>query len=141
MFKKKWVRHKVKSYIYCVNQSLRETCHKKWNQECKSKQYFLFNLCNIFDHLTFKTEKIAWWTSFFKSFFLHIFLSSTTQENLKKLHRQIFIVSYLGNILVTFPIRNIFLSKLLRAFCLPLRNLSTVSWVSTFSSFHLDFLV
>ena len=26
---KKWAKHKVKSYIYCVNQLLREKCHKK----------------------------------------------------------------------------------------------------------------
>ena len=32
---KNWAKHKVKSYIYCVNQFLREERHKKSNQECK----------------------------------------------------------------------------------------------------------
>ena len=32
---KKWAKHEVKSYIYCVDQFLREKRHKKWNQECK----------------------------------------------------------------------------------------------------------
>ena len=41
---KKWAKHKVKSYIYYVNQFLREKRHKKRNQECKQKQYLLFNL-------------------------------------------------------------------------------------------------
>ena len=33
----KQAKHKVKSYIYCVNQFLRKKRHKKWNQECKQK--------------------------------------------------------------------------------------------------------
>ena len=49
---KKWTKHEVKSYIYCVNQFLREKRYKKWNQECKKKQSLLFNFCNIFDLLT-----------------------------------------------------------------------------------------
>ena len=48
---KKWDKHKIKSYIYCVNQFLREKRHKKWSQE--------FNFCNIFDLLISRTEKIA----------------------------------------------------------------------------------
>ena len=38
---KKWAKHEVKSYIYCVNQFLREKRHKKWSQECKQKQSLL----------------------------------------------------------------------------------------------------
>ena len=75
---KKWAKHKVKSYIYYVNEFLRKKRHKIWNQECKQKQPLLFNLCNIFDLLTSRTQKIAWWPSVFKLdfyiFSLHIFL-------------------------------------------------------------------
>ena len=63
---KKWAKHKVKSYIYCENQFLREKLHKKRNQECKQKQSFLFNFWNIFDLLASRTQKIAWWISVFK---------------------------------------------------------------------------
>ena len=35
---KQWPRHKVKSFIYCVNQFLREKRHNRWNQEYKQKQ-------------------------------------------------------------------------------------------------------
>ena len=68
---KKWAKHKVKSYIYCVNQFLRETRHKKWNRECKQKQYLLFNFCNSFDLLTSRTQKIAWWTPVFNLIFTY----------------------------------------------------------------------
>ena len=34
---KKWAKHKVESYIYRVNQFLREKRYKKWNQEYKQK--------------------------------------------------------------------------------------------------------
>ena len=77
------------------NQILRAKRHKKWNQECKQKQSLLFNFCNIFNLLTSRTQKISWWPPVFKpdfyifSTFLHIW---TTQENLKKIHRQVFIV-------------------------------------------------
>ena len=37
----KKVKQKVKSYIYCVNQSLREKRYKKWSQECKQMQSLL----------------------------------------------------------------------------------------------------
>ena len=40
--------HKSKSYIYCVNQFLREKRNKKSSQESKQKQSHLFNFCNIF---------------------------------------------------------------------------------------------
>ena len=66
---KKWARHKVKPYIYCVNQFFREKCHKKWNQECKRKQSLLFNFCNIFHLLSSRTQKIAWWAPVFKTYF------------------------------------------------------------------------
>ena len=66
---KKWDRYKVKSYIYYVNQSLHEKRDKKWNQECKEKQSFSFNFCNIFNLLTSRTEKIAQWTPVFKPYF------------------------------------------------------------------------
>ena len=41
-----------KSYIYCVNQFLREKRHQKWNQEFQQKHYLLFNICNIFNLFT-----------------------------------------------------------------------------------------
>ena len=63
---KKWARHKVKSYTYCVNQFLPEKHHKEWNQECKRKQSLMFNFYNIFDLLTSWTQKIAWWPPVFK---------------------------------------------------------------------------
>ena len=78
---KKWAKHKVKSYIYCVNQFLREKRHKKWNQECKQKQSLLFNFCNIFDLLTSRTQKIAWWPPVFKPDF-YIF---SYNEQLRKI--------------------------------------------------------
>ena len=56
---KKSAKHKVKSYIYCVNQVLREKRHTKLNQECKQKQSLLFNFCNSFDLLTSRTQKTA----------------------------------------------------------------------------------
>ena len=68
---KKWTKHKVKLYIYCVNQFLRGKRHKKWKQECKQKQSLLFNFCDIFDRLVSRTEKIAWWPPVFKSDFYH----------------------------------------------------------------------
>ena len=63
---KKWAKHKVKSYIYRVNQSLYEKRHKKWYQECKQKQPLLFQFCNIFDLFTSRTQKIAQWTPVFE---------------------------------------------------------------------------
>ena len=63
---KKWAKHKVKSYIYCVSRFLREKRHKKWNQESKQKQYLLFNFCNILDLLTSRTQVIAWWLPAFR---------------------------------------------------------------------------
>ena len=58
---KKGAKHKVKSYIYSVNQFLRKKYHKRWNEEYKQKQSCLFNFCNIFYFLTSRTKKIAWW--------------------------------------------------------------------------------
>ena len=58
---KKWARHIVKSYIYCVNQLLPKKLNKKWNQERKQKHSRLFNFRNIFDPLTSRTQKIARW--------------------------------------------------------------------------------
>ena len=57
---KKWAKHKVKSYIYCVNQFLREKRHKKWNHDCKQKQYLLLTFCNILDLLSSRSQKIEW---------------------------------------------------------------------------------
>ena len=45
--------------MHFVNQLLREKLHKKLNQEYKQKQSLLFNLCNNFDLLTSRTQKIA----------------------------------------------------------------------------------
>ena len=96
---KNWAKHKVKLYIFCVNQFLREKRYEKWSQLCKQKQSLLFNFCNIFDFLTSRTQKIAWWPSVFKPDF-YIFsyneqLIMNNSENLKKFNRQVFIVSYL----------------------------------------------
>ena len=90
---KKWAKHIVIyiSSIYWGNQFLHEERHKKWNQECKQKQSLLFNFCNIFDLLNSRTQKIAWWPLVLKPDFYRF----STQENLKKFHRQVFIVSYL----------------------------------------------
>ena len=63
-----------KSFIYCVNQFLREKSHKKWNQECKQKQSGMFNFCDIVDLLNSRTQKIAWWHPVFKpDFYIHLF--------------------------------------------------------------------
>ena len=78
---KKWAKHKVKSYIYYVNQFLRKKRHKKLNQECKQKVSLLFNICNIFDLLASRTQKIAWWQPVFKRDF-HIFYFN---EKLRKI--------------------------------------------------------
>ena len=64
---KKWPKHKVYSYIHCVNQFLREKRHKKWNQDCKKKkQSFMFHFCNFYDLLTSRTQKIVCWSPVFK---------------------------------------------------------------------------
>ena len=55
--------------------------HKNWNQECKQKQSLLFNLCNVFDLLTSRTPKIAWWLPVFKPDF-YIF---SFNEQLRKI--------------------------------------------------------
>ena len=83
---KEWAKHKVKSYIYCVNQFLREKRHKKWNQECKQKQSLLFNFCNIFGLLTSRTENIAWWPPVFNPDF-YIF---SYNGQLRKIQRNVF---------------------------------------------------
>ena len=66
ILRKKWTKHKVKSYIYWVNRFLREKRRKKWSQECKQKQSPLLNLCNIFYLLISRTAKIAWWPPVFR---------------------------------------------------------------------------
>ena len=81
---KKWAKHKVRSYIYCVNQFLRKKHHEKWNQECKQKQSLLFNFCNIFYLLIPSTQKIAWWLLVFKPDY-HIF--SYNEQQLRKIWR------------------------------------------------------
>ena len=53
---KKWAKHKVKSYIRCINQYLHEKHHEKWDHECKQRQFLLFNICNVFDLLTSRIE-------------------------------------------------------------------------------------
>ena len=68
-----WAKNKVKSYIYCVNQFLREKHHKKWNRECKQKQSFLFSFCNIFYLSTCRTQNIAMWHPVFEPDFYMIY--------------------------------------------------------------------
>ena len=41
---KKWAKHKVKSYIYCVNQFLREKRHKNETKNVNKNSLF----CSIF---------------------------------------------------------------------------------------------
>ena len=85
---RKWAKNKVKSYIYCVNQLLREKLHEKWNQECKQKQFFFFfffNVGNIFHLLTSRTLKISWWTPVFKADFYIFFYN----EQLRKIWRNL----------------------------------------------------
>ena len=77
---KKWDKHKIKPHVYYVNQFL---CKKKWNQACKQKQSLLFNFCNTFYILTFRTQKIAWWATVLKPDF-YIF---SYNEQLRKVYR------------------------------------------------------
>ena len=63
---KNWVKHKAKSYIYYVNRFLRKERHKNKTKNVNKNSLFLFNLCNIFDLLTSRTQKIAWWPPVFK---------------------------------------------------------------------------
>ena len=63
----------LNSHLYILLKPvLPEKRHKKWNQECKEKQSRMFNFCNIFNLLTSRTQKIAWWSPVFKPDF-HIF--------------------------------------------------------------------
>ena len=94
IFFKKSAKHKLKSYIYFVNQILRKKSRKEWNQECKQKLYPLFNFCNIFDLLNSENIMV---NPRFDTWFLHIFLSRITQGNSKKFHQQVFAVPYLLN--------------------------------------------
>ena len=41
---KKWAKHKVKSYIYCVNQFLREKRHKNETKNVNKSSLFCSNL-------------------------------------------------------------------------------------------------
>ena len=75
-----WAKHKVKLYIYFVNQFLREKRHKRWRQECKQKQWLLLKFCNIFDLLISRTAKIAWWRPVFK----FDFYAFSNNEQLRK---------------------------------------------------------
>ena len=78
---KKWAKRKVESYIYRVNQFLREKRHEKWSQECKQIQSLLLDFCNVVGLLTYRTQKIAWWPSVFKPDF-YIF---SYNEQLRKI--------------------------------------------------------
>ena len=80
---KKWAKHKGKSYIYGVNQFLREKRHKKWNQECRQKQSLLLNFGNLFDILTSRSGKMTWWHPFFEPDF-YIF---SYNKHLRKIQR------------------------------------------------------
>ena len=53
---KKWAKHKVKSYIYNVNQFCPKNATKHEGRNVNKSSLF----CSIFDLLTCKTEKIAW---------------------------------------------------------------------------------
>ena len=80
---KTWAKHKVKSYIYCVNQFLPKKRHKNWSQECKQKQSLLFNFCNIFDLLISRTAKITWWSPIFKPNFYIFSYNGQLRKNSK----------------------------------------------------------
>ena len=88
---KKWAKHKGKSYIYGVNQFLREKRHKKWNQECKQKQSVLFNFCNVFDLLTSRTQKTEWWHPVFKPDFYKFSFKGTLMQIWKSTNIFVFI--------------------------------------------------
>ena len=91
---KKISQHKVKSYSYYVHQFLRKKCHKKWNHDCKQKQSLLLNLCNVFDILTSRTQKIGRWPLFLNLIFTDIPLINN-QGKFKEISSTSFIVSYL----------------------------------------------
>ena len=79
----KLAKHKVKLYIYSVNQFLRKKRHKNWIQECKQKQSLLFNFLNIFDLLISRAKKLVWWPPVFKPNF---YIFSYTKQ-LRKIWR------------------------------------------------------
>ena len=65
-----WLSSKYKpntkeNHILCESVFTWEAPSKQ-NQVCKQKRSLLFKFCNIFDLLTFRTEKIVWWTPIFK---------------------------------------------------------------------------
>ena len=66
---KKWAKHKVKLYVYGLNQSLRGKRHKNETKNGNKNKSFLLNFCNISDLLTSITEKIVWRLPVFKSDF------------------------------------------------------------------------
>ena len=78
---KKWAKHKVKSYIYCGNQFLREKHHKNETKNANKNSLFCFNFCDIFHLLTSRTQKIARWPHVFKPDF-YIF---SFNQQLKKI--------------------------------------------------------
>ena len=104
---KKWGKRNVKSYIYCVNQFLQEKRHKKWSQECIQKQLLLFNFCNIFDLLISRTGKIAWWPPVFKYDFYIFSYNEQLNEIKKKNYGQVFIVSYLIKIEISWAKKDV----------------------------------
>ena len=83
---KKWAKRKVKSQIYCLNQYVQE-----WQQ----KQYFLFNLCNIFDLLTSRIQKIAQWPEVFRLDF-YIFSCNNNSGKCKEISLTSIILDNIG---------------------------------------------
>ena len=51
---------------------MREKRHKNETKNVNKNSLLLFNFCNIFDHLTTRTEAVV--TPYFWTSFLHIFL-------------------------------------------------------------------
>ena len=78
---KKWANTKLNHiFIVLISFGARNAI-KKWNQECKQKQSLLYNFRDIFDLLTYRTQKIAWWPPVFKPDF-YIF---SYNEQLRKI--------------------------------------------------------
>ena len=77
---KKWVKHKVKSYIYCANQSFREKCIKNKSKNVNKNKFFLSIFVLYLTFLTSRTEKIAWWPPVFKPDFYIFFYNEQTRK-------------------------------------------------------------
>ena len=92
---------------------MREKRYKKWSQECKQKQLRLFTFCNISDLLIFRTKKIAWWHSVFKSDFYILSyneqLGKSFMDKFLPYHTSLNIIALRKTILTTESIYRIYI--------------------------------